>query len=137
MAEKKQSQAEKAATANKSKTTKKNTPTVRKGGKVEKAVEQQTKIPVRLITSAVALGLFVVFLIAFLNPEGIVVEWFLELITSIFGKIAFYVAIPALLYLFVIQAFSGKRPVIFRSPRDLPIPRILYLGSPIQNRPPP
>ena len=117
MAEKKQSQAEKAATANKTNTAKKkNTPIVRKGGKQEQKVEkQETKVPVRLITSLVALGCFLLFLVSFLNPDGVVLQLFVSFITSIFGKVAFYVAIPALLYLFVIQAFSGKRPVIFRS----------------------
>ena len=31
------------------------------------------------------------------------------------GWTSFYVAIPALLYLFTIQAFSGKRPILLRS----------------------
>ncbi|MBE6920157.1 MAG: DNA translocase FtsK [Ruminococcaceae bacterium] len=34
---------------------------------------------------------------------------------SLIGQVAFYIAIPALLYLFTIHAFSGKRPVILRS----------------------
>ena len=116
MAEKKQSQAEKAAAGRSNTGKKKNTPTVRKGGKTEKKSEKQTtKVPVRLITSLVSLGCFLLFLFTFLNPEGVVLKLFWSLITSIFGKVAVYVAIPALAYLFVIQAFSGKRPVIFRS----------------------
>ncbi|MBE6934216.1 MAG: DNA translocase FtsK [Ruminococcaceae bacterium] len=38
-----------------------------------------------------------------------------NIITALIGQVAFYVAIPATLYLFVIQAFSHKRPVIQRS----------------------
>ncbi|MBE6959140.1 MAG: DNA translocase FtsK [Ruminococcaceae bacterium] len=52
----------------------------------------------------------------FLWPEGVLVEKFLlPGILGLIGKAGFYIAIPALLYLFVIQAFSGKRPVILRS----------------------
>ena len=78
--------------------------------------EEKTVIPVRLITSAVSLGMFILFLVIFLWPEGLLVEKvLLPFILGIMGKAAFYIAIPALLYLFVIQAFSGNRPVILRS----------------------
>ncbi|MBQ8768062.1 MAG: DNA translocase FtsK [Oscillospiraceae bacterium] len=39
----------------------------------------------------------------------------MQIVHGLIGKISFYIAIPALLYLFVIQAFSGKRPVLMRS----------------------
>ena len=78
--------------------------------------QEQLVIPVRLLTSVICLGLFVLFLVIFLWPEGVVVEKILlPFIQGLIGKAAFYVAIPALLYLFVIQAFSGKRPIILRS----------------------
>lgn len=112
MAEKKASQAAKAAAT-------KNTGSGK--GKKETATKKKTEgnkhtqVPVRLITSLVSLGCFILFLVAFLNPEGMIVQLFETVIVSMIGKAAFYVAIPALLYLFVIQAFSGKRPVIGRS----------------------
>ena len=78
--------------------------------------QEKTTIPVRLITSIISLSMFILFLVIFLWPEGLVVEKvLLPVILGLIGKAAFYVAIPALLYLFVIQAFSGKRPVILRS----------------------
>ena len=117
MAEKKQSQAEKAAAAKKSKTShtspakkyaiKKNTN--------KPAPVETLQIPVRLITSTVCLLSFFLLLFAFLNPEAVFLGLIRSLVMSMIGQVAFYVAIPALLYLFAIQAFSGKRPVILRS----------------------
>ena len=69
----------------------------------------------RLITAVISFCCFLLFLIAFLNPEGMLIRLFEALVLSMIGQVGFYVAIPALLYLFVIQAFSGKRPVILRS----------------------
>jgi len=75
----------------------------------------QNRIPVRLLTSLICVGLFVLFLVIFFEPEGAVVRLLQNIILGIVGKVSFYVAIPGLLYLFVIQAFSGKRPIKLRS----------------------
>ena len=116
MAEKKQSQAEKAAAARKPKASstapkkyaiKKNT--------TKPATTETLQIPVRLITSTICIVCFFLLLFAFLNPEAVFLGFVRSLIMSLIGQVAFYVAIPALLYLFAIQAFSGKRPVILRS----------------------
>ena len=118
MAQKKQSHAEKAVSAKNSKSKKTNTPrkksTSAESGK-KQVQENRTEIPVRLITAVISLCCFLLFLIAFLNPEGMLIRLFEALVLSMIGQVGFYVAIPALLYLFVIQAFSGKRPVILRS----------------------
>ena len=58
---------------------------------------------------------FLFLLFAFLNPDGALLGLIRNLVTGLIGQAAFYVAIPAMLYLFVIQAFSGKRPVKLRS----------------------
>ena len=79
-----------------------------------KAVSQ-TQIPVRAITSLVCAGLFILFLVIFFEPDGAAVRLLQNIILGIVGKVSFYVAIPGLLYLFVIQAFSGKRPIKLRS----------------------
>ncbi len=84
-------------------------------GKENKKPSHDSQIPVRLITSAVCLVLFIVFLVMFLNPEGALVVFFMNIILGLVGKVSFYIAIPGLLYLFVIQAFSGKRPILLRS----------------------
>ena len=118
MAEQKpKSQAEKAAMAKKqNKTSTAKSGSTKKNGKASpKAAEPQSNIPVRLITSVICLALFVLFLVIFLQPEGALVKLFQGFIMGLIGKVSFYVSIPALLYLFVIQAFSGKRPVRLRS----------------------
>ena len=113
--EKKKSQAQKVSsgsTASKGKSTAQS-----KNGSVAKgnSVPAATQIPVRLVTSCVCLALFLLFLVMFLNPEGALVVFLMKIIQGLVGKASFYIAIPALLYLFFIQAFSGKRPVIMRS----------------------
>ncbi len=116
MAENKpKTQAEKAAESKRQNKTGNGKGSSAKNKKTAKVEETKFQIPIRLITSAVALGLFILFLVAFLWPEGWFVELFLSFITGLVGLISFYVAIPALAYLFVIQAFSGKRPVKMRS----------------------
>ena len=100
---------QKKAGSSKSQTTKK--PAVHTG----KPQDSDFQIPARLISSVVSVGLFVLFLIMFLSPQGDFILLMLSLVQGLIGKVGFYVAIPALLYLFVIQAFSGKRPVKLRS----------------------
>ena len=114
--EKKKSQAERAVMNKKQKTAKKNAPAGKKDTKDKKQPETtEGKLPIRFISAAICLGMFVLFLVMFLNPEGVVIGWLYNLILGIIGKVGFYVAIPALLYLFAIHAFSAKRPIILRS----------------------
>ncbi len=119
---KRKSQAEKAVTAAKSKNVKKtnktkNSNSSKKQGsaKKESAVKNERKIPVRLITSACFLGMFVVLLVIFFEPEGALVKLLRDFLYGLIGTVGFYVSIPATLYLFIIHAFSGKRPIIMRS----------------------
>ena len=104
-------------TAARKQTAKKNTQGSKASGKTTQKKTEETgfQIPVRLVTSVICLGLFILFLMMFLFPEGVIVVALRDLIQGLIGQVSFYVAIPALLYLFVIQAFSGKRPVILRS----------------------
>ena len=122
MAEQKhKSQAEKAASAaktNKKKTSKTVTANNKmlSSGKVQKKdTQDRPAIPVRVITSVVFLAVFVVFLVIFFEPEGVIIKLLEELICGILGKTAFLVSIPALLYLFFVHAFSGTRPVKMRT----------------------
>ena len=119
--QKRKSQAEKAAMAAK---TKKKTPskTVTANNKAlsskkaqEKDTQDRVKIPVRVITSAVFLALFVIFLVIFFEPEGVITKILEELIYGLIGKTAFLICIPSLLYLFFVHAFSGTRPVKMRT----------------------
>ncbi len=113
---KKTSHAERAAQAKNQKKKTTGKPAEKSGKSGEQKQQVHTKIPVRLISSLVCLGLFILFLVVFLQPDSaLVVEWVNELVTGLVGQTAFYVSIPALLYLFTIHAFSGKRPIILRT----------------------
>lgn len=117
MAEKKKTQAEKAVAAKKAKSRDSNATRkyAVKKSENKSAPAETLQVPVRLITSAVCVVCFFLLLFAFLNPEAVFLGFVRNLFMSLIGQVAFYVAIPALLYLFAIQAFSGKRPVILRS----------------------
>ena len=118
MAEKKtKSQAEKAVSSakNSKKTSTKSTPKNNSKDKKVESTEKNTLISGRLLTCGICLALFVVFLVIFLEPEGALVKLIANILYGLIGKVAFLVSIPALLYLFFIHAFSGKRPVIMRS----------------------
>ena len=116
MAKEKKSQAQKIASS----AAKKKSYTIKKPATFkDKDTKNQEKeslfVPPRWIASAVSLVLFIVFLVMFLQPEGVLTVALLHFIHGIIGKVAFYVAIPSLLYLFIILTFSGKKPVIMRS----------------------
>ena len=72
-------------------------------------------LPPRLISSGIFLGIFILLLVMFFHPEGALVNILGNVIYGLLGATAFFVAIPATLYLFLIHAFSGKRPVIGRT----------------------
>ena len=91
-----------------------------KSSRSKKNVEQEQeelgfRFPPRVISSAVSGAVFVLFLVIFLNQDGALTKLLYHFVLGLFGEVCFYVSIPALLYLFIIQAFSGKRPVILRS----------------------
>ena len=114
--EKQKSQAQKVADTKQAK--KKSAPKKNQQKQDKKAVAAQSdfQLPTRLVSSVVCIGLFLLFLIIFLTPEdGAAVKIFRSLIQGLVGEVSFYVAIPSLLYLFVIQAFSGTRPVKLRT----------------------
>ena len=117
MAEQKyKSQADKAAASKKKKNKKPAAKKPETKGKVSvNTVPAERKIPVRLITSVTFLGLFILFLVVFFQPEGVIVKLIESLIHGLIGRAGFIVSIPAFLYLFIIHAFSGKRPVKMRS----------------------
>ena len=78
-------------------------------------IKPKTDIPPRMISSIALLISFVLFLFMALIPDGVLIVFFRDLITGLIGNIAFYISVPALLYLFVIHAFSGNRPIAMRT----------------------
>ncbi len=91
-----------------------------KGGRQDASPAREERkwlagVPRRLITSSVFAVLFLLFLVIFLNQDGALIKLFYQFILGMFGSISFYISILAFLYLFIIHAFSGKRPVLMRS----------------------
>ena len=115
--EKRKSQAEKAVSAAKGK---QKSSAGKKTNAPKKTTEnnnkqKSTKIPARLISSLCCLGLFILFLVIFLNPEGALIKLLEDFVYGLIGRVGFVISVPALLYLFYIHAFTGKRPVKMRT----------------------
>ena len=111
------SQAEKAAAEAKRKSAAGNKSSTKKlaAKTTEKKTTDGIQIPFRLITSAVCIALFILFLVMLFNPDGALVKLFHSFVLGLIGRASFYISIPALLYLFIIHAFSAKRPILMRS----------------------
>ena len=77
--------------------------------------KEKIKLPTRLVTSTIIAALFVVFLVMFLNPDGALVKLVYSFVQGAFGRVTFYISIPALLGLFVIHAFSRRRPIVMKT----------------------
>ena len=114
MAEKKRkTQAEKAAAAGKAKSGK--AVSGKKTAVQDPAPEEKTKLPSRAVSAVLFLSLFILFLVIFVKPEGKLPELLNDFLYGIIGRVGFIVAIPVMLYLFYIHAFSGSRPVRMRT----------------------
>ncbi len=109
---KRKSQAEQAA----AKVKHKNTSNKKQATKNQKKpVENRVAVPARLISSLIFIVLFVLFLVVFFAPEGVLVKLLADLVYGLFGNTGFILSIPVLLYLFFIHAFSNGRPVVMRT----------------------
>ncbi len=113
--EKKKTQAQKAASTAKRPAQKKPASKTSSQKSKGKKQEETFQFPPRLISSVVGLALFILFLVMFLQPEGALTNALYHVVLGMAGSAAFYISIPALLYFFIIQAFSGNRPVQMRS----------------------
>jgi len=119
MAEKKtSSRAQKAVTdvkRNNTASSTSNSKTSKSGQKaLPTAVPADNRLPTRLILAAVSAGLFILFLIIGIKPDGVLLRLFQSILFGLIGKVGFYFSIPALLYLFVILVSSRKNPVKMR-----------------------
>ena len=104
----------KANTANNKKTAKASADTAAKRA-VAEAEKGGGTISTRAICAMVVLALFILFAVMALNPEGALPEMIRSFLLGVFGKAAFYISIPGLLWLFVILTLSRGRPVRMRS----------------------
>ena len=114
MADKKyKSQAERAASSDRS--NKKKEAAAKKGGGQKPEQNKKTSISPRFYSGATFAGLFVLFLVILLNPEGSLTGFVSDMIYGLVGAAGFIISIPVFLYLFFIHAFSGDRPVKMRT----------------------
>ena len=77
--------------------------------------EPPVTIPSEVMIPLVCMGLFVLFLIIALKPEGVLIGFFKSLILGLIGKLGFYVSIPAVLYIFIIYTFTRRTKKKLRS----------------------
>ncbi len=75
----------------------------------------ERNIPPRFFSAAAFIALFVLFTVMLFNHDGALVKLIYPFVLGLMGRAAFYISIPALVYLFVIHAFSSKRPVKMRT----------------------
>ena len=68
----------------------------------------------RLFLGLGALGLGILFLFMGINPEGALLQVLLALVTGMIGKVGFFFAIPALMYMFIIAISSKGKPIRMR-----------------------
>ena len=101
------------ASSTTSKTSTKNTSVSKKPQPT--SIPADNRLPVRVIASVVSAGLFILFLVIGIKPDGALLKLIQSILLGLIGKVSFYFSIPALLYLFVILTFSGKNPVRMRS----------------------
>ena len=106
--------AKKSTTGKGKKTTKTSTDTAAMRA-VADAEKGGTMISTRAICALVTLVLFILFAVMAFNPEGALPELIRSFLLGIFGKAAFYISVPGLLWLFVILTLSHGRPVRLRS----------------------
>ena len=116
-AKKTSSRAQKAVTDVKRKTPASSTSTKSTGKKNSKpetllsSVPEDNRIPMRYIAAAVSAGLFILFFVTAIKPDGVLLQAVQSLLFGLVGKVGFYFSIPATLYLFIILVSSGKHPV--------------------------
>ena len=88
--------------------------TTGKNEKSEKIESENVRIPSRLISALVILTVCIVFTVTYLYPEGALVG-LRGFLLGLIGETGLIIAIPVLLYMFAIHAFSGKKSVSNRT----------------------
>ena len=100
-----------AKSAAKSKSTAKKTANSKKAAKKTDNNAPSSNAAVSIVT----IGLFFLFVVLTVNPEGVVLQVLKSVLLGILGQAGFYFSIPALLYLFVINTFGRRMAVKMRS----------------------
>ena len=76
--------------------------------------DEDNQIPGRVIFAVVCLGLFILFLVMGVRPQGAILKFFMNILLGLIGKAAFYFMIPALLYMFIVTVSSNGQPIRMR-----------------------
>jgi len=77
--------------------------------------EYQNMIPAEFIVAFFSLCLFVLFVFLSFNSEGALLKVTKSVVLGLIGQAGFYISIPALLYLTIINTFGRKMAVQMRS----------------------
>ena len=101
-----------SGSGSKSKTNSKKKETTKQAVKPQ---EQDNPIPSTFVTALVSLGLFILFLVIAVNPDGALLKFVQAIVLGLIGQGGFYFSIPALLYLFILNTFLRKKGARMRS----------------------
>ena len=77
--------------------------------------EYQHGMPYNAAVALGSLGLFLLFTIICINPDGVLPRIIQSFVLGMIGPAGFYFSIPALLYLFVINTFGRKAALAMRN----------------------
>ena len=98
-----------------------------KGGKSDAAAKKEAKkesrpatkgdaaFPLRYAFAGCCALLLLIFVSVFFTGEGVILKWFVDVISGLFGKNVYYISMLALPYLIWIQIFSKNQKVRGRS----------------------
>jgi len=79
------------------------------------STEYENQIPSQAVIACISIALFILFLVISINPEGALLKVIQSVVLGLIGQGGFYISIPGLLYLFLIQTFGRKRSATMRS----------------------
>ena len=77
----------------------------------QKILGEHSGLPARIIGAISCAVLFVLFLMALLKPDGMILVMLRKVFQGLFGRVVFYIAIPAFLYAAYVLLANRKRPV--------------------------
>ncbi len=77
--------------------------------------EYESAVPNHYLTAFVSILLCILFTVMALNEDGALLRLVKGVVLGLIGQAAFYFSIPALLYLFVIHAFSKRKGLKLRT----------------------
>ena len=77
--------------------------------------EYENPISSSAVVAMISFFVFILFAVISVNADGALLKVLKAVVLGLVGQAGFYFSIPAALYMFIIHAFSGKKPVRLRS----------------------